>query len=214
MSIVRAAAALAIVTALHAFASPHLPISQSPHLHASQSPQLNWPQFRNTPTLSGVTTATLPATLRLQWTFEARANIDSSAAIVNNVVYVGSGDGKLLAIDAATGKQRWAYQAVSDNYGIGESSPAVANGIVYIGDLSGVFHAVDAATGKARWTFKTGAEIKSSPVVSAGKVLIGSYDGYLYALDAATGTQAWKVQTDNYVHATPAIWNGVAYFGG
>ena len=30
-----------------------------------------WPQFRNTSTLSGVSASPLPATLRLQWTFDA-----------------------------------------------------------------------------------------------------------------------------------------------
>src|SRR5688572_5583091 len=174
----------------------------------------NWPQFRNTPTLNGVAASVIPTTLRLQWTYEAGSAVESSAAIVDGVAYVGTMAGKLVAVDAGTGKLKWSYTAASDDFGIGESSPTVAGGLVYIGDLSGVFHAVDAATGKVRWTYKTQAEIKSSPVVVGDKVLIGSYDGHLYGLNAATGKFLWKVSTDNYVHATPAIWNGVAYFGG
>jgi outer membrane protein assembly factor BamB len=174
----------------------------------------NWSQFRNTPTLTGVAASPLPPTLRLQWTYEAGSAIESSAAVVDGVAYVGTSGGALVAIDAGSGKLKWSYRATSDDLGIGESSPAVANGVVYIGDLAGVFHAVDAATGKARWTYKTGAEIKSSPVVTGNTVLIGSYDGHLYGLNAATGAFLWKAGTDNYVHSTPAIWNGVAYFGG
>jgi outer membrane protein assembly factor BamB len=174
----------------------------------------NWPQFRNTATLNGVTSSSLPATLKVLWTYEAGSAVESSAAIVDGVAYVGTMAGTLIAVDAATGKLKWSYTATSDDLGIGESSPAVAGGLVYIGDLAGVFHAVDAATGKVRWTYKTQAEIKSSPVVVGDKVLIGSYDGHLYGLNAASGKFLWKVSTDNYVHATPAIWNGVAYFGG
>src|SRR5688572_13386709 len=191
-------------------------IASLPHcLTASfQGAASSWPQFRNTSTLNGVAPSPLPATLRLQWTYEAGSAVESSAAIVDGVAYVGTMAGKLVAIDAATGKLKWSYAAVSDDFGIGESSPTVAGGLVYIGDLAGVFHAVDAATGKVRWTYKTQAEIKSSPIVVGDKVLIGSYDGHLYGLNAATGKFLWKVSTDNYVHATPAIWNGVAYFGG
>ena len=181
---------------------------------AAQPAPTTWSQFRNTPALSGVAASSLPASLRLQWTFDATAPVESSAAIADGTAYVGAGTGELIALDIATGKPKWKYRAASADLGIGESSPAVANGIVYIGDLTGVLHAVDAATGKARWTFKTGGEIKSSPVVAGDRLLIGSYDSHLYGLDPATGKQLWKMATDNYVHATPAIWNGVAYFGG
>jgi len=179
---------------------------------AAQAPSSSWPQFRNTPTLSGVASSPLPASLRLQWTYEAGSAVESSAAVVGGSVYVGTSAGELVALEAASGRLKWKYTSANPDYGIGESSPAVANGTVYIGDLDGVFHAVDAATGEGKWTFRTKAEIKSSPVVAGDRVLIGSYDGSLYALDATTGRELWKVTTDNYVHATPAIWNGVAYF--
>jgi len=73
----------------------------------------DWPQFRNTPNLSGVATSTLPATLKVLWTYEAGGAIESSAAVVDGVVYVGTGTGELLAIDLATGKLKWKYRATS-----------------------------------------------------------------------------------------------------
>jgi outer membrane protein assembly factor BamB len=183
----------------------------------------DWPQFRGNHALTGVAPNPLPDTLKLIWTYDAAENekdkmdasIESSAAIVNGVVYVGSMNGYLLAIDLATGKERWKYKAAQE---IEESSPAVSNGIVYVGDLSGMFHAVDTATGKSKWTFKTGGEIKSSPVVftdgGVEKVLIGSYDQSLYCLNAKTGAVLWKFSINGPVHATPSIANGVAYLTG
>ena len=41
-----------------------------------------WPQFRGNTSLTGVSGSTLPDELTLQWTYEADAAIDSSAAIV------------------------------------------------------------------------------------------------------------------------------------
>ena len=171
----------------------------------------DWVQFRGNPELTGVTTATPPKAPRVLWTYETGDAVESSAAIVGGVVYVGVGTGEVVALDLQTGKLRWKYKA---GEGIGESSPSVANGVVYIGDLTGTLHAINAADGKARWTFKTAGEIKSSPVVSEGKVIFGSYDGSLYAVDAAKGELAWQYRTSAQVHATPAVVGGLTFISG
>jgi outer membrane protein assembly factor BamB len=175
------------------------------------APAEEWRQFRGTPRLTGISSATLPATLKVQWTYEAGDLIDSSAAIANGVVYVGGGNGDLLALDLASGKLRWKY---STGNLIGESSPAVTDSAVYIGDLGGLVHAVNIADGKQLWTHRTASEIKSSPVVADGTVLVGSYDGSLYAFEPATGKLKWKVATNGMVHGTPAVQNGLAFIAG
>ncbi|MPY86885.1 MAG: PQQ-binding-like beta-propeller repeat protein [Luteitalea sp.] len=169
-----------------------------------------WPQFRGNPQLTGVADE-LPPTIELLWTAEIGESVESSAAIVDGTVYVGAQPGVLAAVDLASGKVKWTYEA--SDLGVGESSPAVHDGVVYIGDLDGVLHAVDAATGKARWTFETEGEIKSSPVIADDHVLIGSYDGHLYGL-GLDGQLAWKVRTEGPVHATAAIRDGVAHIAG
>ncbi len=184
------------------------------------TPASEWRQFRGNPQLTGVSASTPPSTLKLLWTYDAGDVIDSSAAIADGVVYVGGGDGNLIALDLASGALRWKYP--TGNL-IGESSPAVGSDVVFIGDLGGIVHAVNTRDGKALWTFKTGSEIKSSPVVVSGVpggpgssdvVLIGSYDGHLYALDARTGRVRWKLLTNGMVHATPAVQNGLAFIAG
>ena len=178
---------------------------------APPAPANEWRQFRGTARLAGVSAATPPATLTLLWTYDAGEVIDSSAAIVDGVVYVGGGDGDLIALDLESGMLRWKY--ATGNL-IGESSPAVGPDTVYIGDLGGIVHAVDTSDGAGRWTFETGSEIKSSPVLVNDIVLIGSYDGHLYALDARTGEERWKVLTMGQVHATPAVQDGLAFIAG
>src|SRR5215831_21094 len=100
----------------------------------AQTPGASWPQFRGNPHLTGVAAATLPDTLHLKWTFEAGDAIESSAAIVDGAVYVGSSKGELIALDLETGKPRWRYSTGESGF-IGESSPAVGADTVYIGDL-------------------------------------------------------------------------------
>lgn len=170
-----------------------------------------WPMFRGSSALWGVSKALLPKSLRLLWSYQARDSIESSAAIVDGTVYVGSMDSSLYAIDLATGKVRWQYQTTGP---VEESSPCVHSGVVYIGDLSGILHAVDAATGKARWTFKAGDEIKSSPNWDGNRIYFGSYDQNVYCVSAATGTLVWKYATEGPVHCTPAIDKGKVYISG
>ena len=52
----------------------------------------------------------------------------SSPAVSGGLVYVGSNDGYLYALDAASGTERWRF---GDGRVI--SSPAVSGGLVYVG---------------------------------------------------------------------------------
>lgn len=170
-----------------------------------------WPQFRGNYNLTGVSPSTINASLKQMWVLNAGEIIESSAAIANATVYVGTGSSELIAVDLWSGKLKWKYKTKE---AVGESSPASANGLVFVGDLEGSFHAVNAANGQGLWTYKTGGEIKCSPVIVGDKVLIGSYDGTLYCFEARTGKTLWAFKTENYVHGTPCVLDGIAYFGG
>ncbi|MFJ9597987.1 PQQ-binding-like beta-propeller repeat protein, partial [Streptomyces virginiae] len=62
------------------------------------------------------------------------------------IVYIGSSDGKVYALDAATGTPRWAHTTAG---AVWSSSPAVVDGIIYIGSNDKKVYALDAATGRA-----------------------------------------------------------------
>lgn len=177
---------------------------------ALQAPWEVWPQFRGNPALTGQAGTGVARELKVQWTWEGGESIESSAAIVNATVYVGTGSGEVLALDLWSGSVKWKYKTGP----IEASSPSVAGGVVYIGDLNGVMHAINVSNGTALWTFKTASEIKSSPVVAGDRVLFGSYDEHFYCVGAKTGTLIWKLRTDGPVHCTAGVANGVAYIAG
>jgi eukaryotic-like serine/threonine-protein kinase len=178
---------------------------------AQEAPADNWPQFRGNQSLTGVSQANVPNSLKQIWTYEAGDSIESSAAIVGGTVFVGSQKGDLVALSLENGSVYWKF---STGAAIGESSPAYSNGVVYIGDLNGWINALNAVDGKKLWAFKTNGEIKSSPVVVGDRVLIGSYDENLYCLRARTGSLVWKFKTNGPVHSTPGIADGVAFIAG
>ncbi len=68
------------------------------------------PMFRNNLAHSGVYAAAgVPKLKGVKWTFHTRGEVVSSPAIVDGVIYVGSNDGNLYALDQQTGTKKWAF---------------------------------------------------------------------------------------------------------
>jgi outer membrane protein assembly factor BamB len=140
--------------------------------------------------------------------------VRTSPAVVNGVVYVGTIDGGVYAVDASSGTKLWNISTgniVEEHYG---SSPAVSDGIVYIGtDGSGVF-ALNASTGAKIWNGLTGAIVFKTPVVAYDYVYVGA-NNLLVALDASTGMEVWNFSHPGFFPewASPAVANGAVYIG-
>jgi eukaryotic-like serine/threonine-protein kinase len=142
----------------------------------------------------------------------------SSPSVWNGVVYFGSGDGNVYALDAASGNLKWKFQTGD----VVHSSPAIADGMLYIGSWDGYLYALNASTGEKKWSFRTGDDpdvhnhvgIQSSPMVADGTVYFGCRDSNVYALDAATGKQKWFYATQgSWVNNSPTLYDGKLYFG-
>jgi outer membrane protein assembly factor BamB len=65
------------------------------------------------------------------------------AGIRHGTVFFGAGDGRVYAVNAATGKEKWHAQAE----GRVRASPAVDASRVYVGSADGRVYAFDRATG-------------------------------------------------------------------
>jgi outer membrane protein assembly factor BamB len=145
----------------------------------------------------------------LKWTFTSGDAIHSSPAVVDGIVYFGSRDHYIYALDAATGKQLWSFQTGSWV----ESSPVVVDGVLYCGSNDGYLYALDAATGIEKWRFRSKYGLRSSPAVANGMVYIGSDDYRLYAVDADTGKGLWTLNTKNIVISSPVVTQGIVLVG-
>jgi outer membrane protein assembly factor BamB len=153
-----------------------------------------------------------PGTLSLEWKFTTGAGVLSSPTIVNGVVYVGSQDKNVYALNAYTGAKLWNY---SVTFPI-RSSMAVANGKVYTGADDGNIYCLDATSGTLVWKTPAGGIVynnigldmvylRSSPIVLNGKVYVGSLDGKLYCLDANSGTVSWAFQSNGPIMDTASV---------
>lgn len=144
----------------------------------------------------------------VQWKFQSRLGLFASPAIASGRVYIGTGDGRLVALDAESGDIRWEFTA-GDAV---KTSPAVAGGYVFAGLQDNRVIALNTETGDLVWEFLTGNPILSSPVVYEGVLYIGSNDWRLYALDVATGEERWSFRADDVIRSDPAVHPPVVAF--
>jgi len=88
--------------------------------------------------------------------------VNRGIAAYQGKIYLGTLDGRLVAIDAKTGKEAWSTLTVDpkQHYSI-TSAPRVAKGLVFIGNsgseygVRGYIGAYDAETGEQKWRFYT-----------------------------------------------------------
>jgi quinohemoprotein ethanol dehydrogenase len=110
---------------------------------------------------------------KLIWRFDPHVRLDLSiegssdsrtnrgVAVWAGKVYVGTGDGQLVAIDAATGAQVWTTPVCDPKQSGITGAPRVARGKVFMGysgadsHVRGSIAAFDANTGKELWRFWT-----------------------------------------------------------
>ncbi len=178
-----------------------------------------WPIFRGNSAFQGIASGELPDELQLAWTFSTGGPVKSSAVVGDGVVYFGSDDYHVYAVDLASGTERWKFKTE----GPVEAAPLLVGDTLYIGSSDGILYALDAATGAKRWTFETGDKIIGSANAhraggDAGngplRIIFGSYDFVLYCVDAATGEEVWQYETGDYINGAPAIERGRVVFGG
>jgi outer membrane protein assembly factor BamB len=175
----------------------------------------NWPAFHNGGPLLGVAAPIGPPPMKVRWQFRAdddpppgkganqatiTPSFESSAAIVDGVVYAADRAGGLRAIDLKTGKRKWTYRSDAGF----AASPAVLKGVVYLGDEEGIFHAVSAATGQKLWTFDAGSSIHSSANFKGDKIVFGDDGADIYCL-GPDGKKIWDSKAGDRVNSAPAI---------
>ena len=135
-----------------------LPIEASwPSLDSEQSraTRSEWRMYRGDAAQTGVAAGSLGDEFEVLWSYKAEGAVTSSPVVANGLVFFGSDDYELHAVDLETGKQVWAF-ATED---LIEAPPMVHGETVYVGSNDFRLYAVNAATGELRWRAETDDKI-------------------------------------------------------
>jgi eukaryotic-like serine/threonine-protein kinase len=82
------------------------------------------------------------ATGRELWRFKTNGPVWSSPAVAGQIVYCGSNDGNMIALDKTSGTERWRFKTNDKIF----SSPVVSDGMIYFGSDDGTMYALEGST--------------------------------------------------------------------
>lgn len=166
---------------------------------------------------------------RTVWKVKTNGQVISSPVIANGLLFIGSEDSKMYAINKTSGEIKWEFET----QGAINSTPLITNGKVLFLSYDGFFYALNQFNGNLIWKFKTDGEstfdVKdyyngsfkpdfwdfylSSAVHDKGLVYFGSSDSNVYALDIETGKKIWNYKTEGSIHSSPALYEGKLVIG-
>jgi outer membrane protein assembly factor BamB len=196
----------------------HRCLAASPALdrHVVYEAFMNFPPCNRPPSssLTGQVIAFAVGSGRILWKRTIGPS-ESSPLVAGDSVYVGDWDGRVWALNRATGKTRWVTKLRAQVKG----GVALSGGRVYIGDYSGHVYALNARSGRVVWEanvqprFGSAGNFYATPTLAYGRVYIGATDGKMYSFGATTGELRWSQSTGGYVYSSAAAWRKRVFVG-
>lgn len=119
-----------------------------------------------------------------------------SPAAEGQAIYAASREGRIVRIDAATGRELGRIETgkrLSGGVGVGA-------GLILVGTPKGELLAYRTADGQPAWTAQLSGEILTPPIAQGNLIIARGNDGKVWALDAADGRRRWV-----YSRALPAL---------
>jgi polyvinyl alcohol dehydrogenase (cytochrome) len=178
--------------------------------------------------------------LELKWAlgFDGATKARSQPALAGGALYIGSDDGRVFALDRATGCERWSFQAgsevrtgiVADSWTKGDRT---SRPLLYFGDLAGSIYAVNTVDGSLAWRERAdphpSTTLTASPALHGGRLFVpvssleegtadGKYPcctfrGSVVAFDAKTGKRLWQTYLVDEPKLQTTTDEGVQHWG-
>lgn len=105
----------------------------------------------------------------------------SSPSVADGIIVIGCRDRSVHAIDANTGKRKWAFKTRGEV----DASALISDGRVYIPSKDKKLYVLDLQTGKELWQFQAGRGIVAGAAIANGVLILGDTAGNVYCLEPA-----------------------------
>src|SRR5687768_12716599 len=187
-------------------------------MQANREPQ-NWPTYSGSLTSQrhSLLTTIRPGNARdleLKWVFQSRSldRHQVTPLVVDGTMYTIQSPNTVIALNAATGKQIWAYSytpdpAAKNCCGRLSRGVAILGDTVFLASFDARIIAIDARNGRELWKTepagdpKQGYAFTHAPLVVKDKVIAGTAGGefgvrgFIAAWDVKTGKEVWRFNT-------------------
>lgn len=144
------------------------------------------------------------------WTARVSSEVLAPPVVSGERVYVRSGDGRIHALEAATGKRLWMYQRTTPALTVRSAAGMLVdrNGL-FAGFGGGKLVALDTANGLAAWEATVAqprgaseleriADVTSTPVTDGQLVCAAAFQGRVACFDVNTGNPVWGRELSSF----------------
>jgi outer membrane protein assembly factor BamB len=145
------------------------------------------------------------------WRVEVGSEVLAPPVGGEDLVFVHTEDGRLIALERDTGAVRWSFENPVPVLALrGTSAPVYGNGVVYAGFANGMVSAIRAATGEPVWEHRVMlpegrselermVDVDSTPALVGNALFVVSYQGRMKALRVQDGTPIWEQEISSFL---------------
>jgi putative membrane protein insertion efficiency factor len=131
--------------------------------------------------------------------FATGGRVWATPLVLTGTVYVPSLDHNLYALELATGRELWRFEAEGAIAG----QPIALNDSLYLGSFDRNLYVLDSSDGSSLRQFQGENWFWAPPSVGGTLLYVADVDGNVYALDVETGQEVWRSQVDQPVRLAP-----------
>ncbi len=141
---------------------------------------------------------------KLRWKSLVSSEVLNVSPVVDGVVMVRSGDGRIAGLNAADGKRVWMYERSTPALVVrSHAGVTIQRGVAYAGFAGGKLAAISIKDGEVLWEAQVSqprgnteleriSDITSDPVVDDEQVCAIAFQGRIACFDAAQGSPLWN----------------------
>jgi serine/threonine-protein kinase len=148
---------------------------------------------------------------KIRWQSKLSTTWLMAPLLDRNILFTGSGDGDLYAVNADNGEKLWS----ASGFGQLEATGAISGDSIVAGGYSKLVQALNRRTGAVLWTYHAANPVQASPFIVDDVVYVAT-DHKVSALELGSGKTIWETPTgtqDSFMVA-PAYAHGVLYTTG
>ena len=173
----------------------------------------DWACFRGNPQRTGYTAERtgIPSGNPL-WRFGPAGSFISSPSVVNGVLYIGSRDSTIYALDAKTGTLIWKKKV----FGWVDSSPLLFGDSLVVGCRDERIYVINKNTGDVMSELLAGLQLSSPVALDDGSILslIGHPLNSFSKLNSNGFSNSWSLFFTQPMYSSPAVLGTMTAFGG
>ena len=129
------------------------------------------------------------------WDVELDSNLSGGVGVWGDGLFIGSSEGEVIKLDAATGAQLWTTPLRGEILSPPQSNGRIVVAQTYDGKLQGL----DFDTGELLWVYDSNVPVltirgTSTPIVDNDRVYAGFANGRVQAFDINSGAVVWEVR--------------------